>query len=63
MTLNNAKNVGLLDGGSEAGKFAVNTVGENLVAMTLPSQSDSSAKGKKTKKPKKPAKKTARKKK
>ncbi|SRR6266571_4495585 len=60
VTLNNAKNQGLLDSGSEAGKFAVNTVGENLVAMTLPSQSGSSAKGKK---PKKPAKKTARKKK
>jgi hypothetical protein len=63
MTLNNAKNMGLLDSGSEAGKFAVNTVGENLVAMTLPSQSDSTAKGKKAKKPKKLAKKTARKKK
>src|SRR5437899_2148892 len=43
MTLNNAKNMGLLDRSSEAGKFEVNTVGENLVAMTLPSQSDSSA--------------------
>jgi hypothetical protein len=63
MTLNNAKKMGLLDSGSEAGKFAVNTVGENLVAMTLPSQSDSSAKGKKRKKPKKPAKKTAKKRK
>jgi|ERR1700682_665326 len=60
ITLNNAKNQGLLDSGSEAGKFTVNTVGENLVAMTLPSQSGGSAKGKK---PKKPAKETARKKK
>jgi hypothetical protein len=59
-TLNNAKNLGLLDSGSEAGKFAVNTVGENLVAMTLPTQSGNSAK---SKKPKKPAKKTARRKK
>lgn len=63
MTLNNAKNMGLLDRSSEAGKFEVNTVGENLVAMTLPSQSDSSAKGKKPKKPKKPAKKAKKKKK
>ncbi len=60
MTLNNAKNQGLLDKGSKAGKFAVNTVGENLVVMTLPSQSDSVLKGKK---PKKSAKKTSGKKK
>jgi len=60
MTLNNAKNMGLLDSGSEAGRFAVNTVGENLVAMTLPTQSGISAKGKK---PKKRTRKTARRKK
>jgi hypothetical protein len=42
MTLNNAKNLGVLDQGSEAGKFTINSVGENLVAMTLPGQSDSS---------------------
>jgi hypothetical protein len=60
VTLNNAKNQGLLDRGSEAGKFTVNTIGENLVAMTLPSQSGGSAQGKK---PRKPAKKSARKKK
>jgi hypothetical protein len=35
-TLHNAKQSGLLDSGTEAGKFAINTVGENLVAMTLP---------------------------
>lgn len=35
-TLQNAKQRGLLDGGSETGKFTINTVGENLVAMTLP---------------------------
>jgi hypothetical protein len=63
VTLNNAKNLGLLDSGSEAGKFTVNTVGENLVAMTLPSQSDSSVTGKKPKKPKKPTKKIGKKKK
>jgi hypothetical protein len=63
MTLNNAKNQGLLDSGSEAGKFAINTVGENLVAMTLPGQADSPAKTEKPKRPGKPAKKTPRKKK
>jgi hypothetical protein len=35
-TLNNAKQQGLLDSGTERGKFTLNTVGENLVAMTLP---------------------------
>lgn len=45
ITLNNAKKLGLLDSGSEAGRFAINTVGENLVAMTLPSGPDSSARG------------------
>jgi hypothetical protein len=54
MTLNNAKNLGLLDKTSE-GKYTINTVGENLVAMALPSQSRGSAKGKK---PQKPTKKT-----
>lgn len=34
-TLNNAKNAGYLDN-AERGKFRINTVGENLVAMTLP---------------------------
>lgn len=33
-TLRNAKNLGYLDGGSP-GEFAINSVGENLVAMTL----------------------------
>lgn len=44
LTLNNSKKQGLLDKGSERGKFALNTVGENLVAMTLPGQSNGSAK-------------------
>lgn len=35
MTLNNAKNLGYLDS-PERGQFRVNSVGENLVAMTLP---------------------------
>src|SRR5579883_1211586 len=50
MTLNNAKNQGLLDKVSE-GKYEVNTVGENLVAMTLPGEPP------KATKPKKPTKK------
>lgn len=61
-TLNNAKNQGLLDSGDEAGKFAINTVGENLVAMALPSQPDGSAKGRKLKKAKKLGRKTGKKK-
>ena len=35
MTLNNAKNLGYLDAPAR-GQFQINTVGENLVAMTLP---------------------------
>lgn len=35
-TLRNAHMLGLLDKGDEKGTFCVNTVGENLVAMTLP---------------------------
>ena len=35
-TLNNAHKLGLLDRGQERGTFVINTVGENLVAMTLP---------------------------
>jgi len=35
MTLNNAKNQGYLDS-SERGMFRISSVGENLVAMTLP---------------------------
>ncbi|MEJ0090816.1 MAG: hypothetical protein WDM80_13870 [Limisphaerales bacterium] len=37
-TLNNAHSTGLLDRG-KTGEFAVNAVGENLVAMTLPATS------------------------
>jgi hypothetical protein len=36
MTLNNAHAKGLLDRGSVRGKFVINSVGENLVGMTLP---------------------------
>lgn len=63
MTLNNAKNLGVLDSGSEKGRFTINTVGENLVAMTLPGHVDGSVKSNKPKKPRKPAKKAVRKKK
>ena len=35
-TLRNAHAYGLLNKGSEPGKYIINTVGENLVAMTLP---------------------------
>lgn len=37
LTLNNAKNLGYLDSAGR-GSFRINTVGENLVAMTLPGQ-------------------------
>lgn len=63
MTLNNAKNQGLLDSGSERGRFAINTVGENLVAMTLPGRPESPAKAERSKKPGKPKKVTPGKKK
>lgn len=36
VTLNNARRDGFLDRAGERGKFSINTVGENLVAMTLP---------------------------
>jgi hypothetical protein len=35
-TLVNAQHAGLLDKGSERGTYVINSVGENLVAMTLP---------------------------
>lgn len=49
-TLNNAKNSGYLDSAAP-GEFSINTVGENLVAMTLPG--DGSATTVSTKKKKK----------
>lgn len=39
VTLNNAKKAGYLDSGGR-GEFSVNSVGENLVAMTLPGGAD-----------------------
>lgn len=41
-TLNNAKAAGYLDGAAP-GEFTINSVGENLVAMTLPGGADTSA--------------------
>jgi len=38
-TLRNAHNLGLLNKGSESGSFAINSVGENLVDVTLPGDS------------------------
>ena len=49
VTLNNAKILGMLDSGSEPGKFVINTVGENLVAMILPGSSDRSSKPRRSK--------------
>lgn len=42
VTLNNAKAAGYLDAIAR-GEFAINSVGENLVAMTLPGSADASA--------------------
>jgi len=41
-TLNNARQLGLLDSAGR-GLFSINSVGENLVAMTLPSTSENAA--------------------
>lgn len=42
VTLNNAKGAGYLDS-SSPGDFTINSVGENLVAMTLPGGADAPA--------------------
>jgi hypothetical protein len=55
-TLNNAKNQGYLDSAGP-GEFSLNTVGENLVARTLPPKEGSKKSGKKGDKRKKTAKK------
>lgn len=60
VTLNNAKAAGYLDGAAP-GEFTINSVGENLVAMTLPGgaetvakkKSGAKARGKKNSAPKK----------
>ncbi len=58
-TLNNAHRLGLLDRGSGAGKFRINSVGENLVAMALPEskETESAIKPRKSIRKKKKAKK------
>lgn len=43
-TLRNAHNAGLMDKGSAPGRYRVSTVGENLVAMTLPMNKNSNGK-------------------
>jgi hypothetical protein len=55
-TLNNAHKLGLLDRGSEKGTFIINSVGENLVAMTLPDGGTPKKSGKKKASKKKGAK-------
>jgi hypothetical protein len=42
-TLNNAHTLGLLDRGSEKATFTINSVGENLIAMTLPGEGKNDA--------------------
>jgi hypothetical protein len=53
MTLTNAKNQGYLDS-AERGQFRINSVGENLVAMTLPGGASSERKQKRDRGSKKP---------
>ena len=48
-TLNNAKAAGYLDG-TTPGEFAINSVGENLVAMTLPGTPNGGARNQQKKK-------------
>jgi len=67
-TLQNAKNAGYLDSGSERGGYILNPVGHNLVAHTLPTSEANSSTGtpkprrKKTAKPKPKKKSTGKKK-
>jgi hypothetical protein len=51
-TLNNAKSLGYLDGNTP-GEFSINSVGENLVAMTLPGTPEGGGKVKRTRRAKK----------
>jgi hypothetical protein len=61
-TLRNAHQVGLLNKGNETGSFTINSVGENLVDVTLPGDGASISRSKTKKKQKKKAKKKAAKK-
>jgi hypothetical protein len=49
ITLHNAAKRGYLDKGSERGAFKINTVGENLVAMSLPTPNGADTTSKKAK--------------
>jgi hypothetical protein len=53
-TLMNAHNMGLVDKGPEKATFVINTVGENLVAMSLPDNGASGSKQKVAKKSARP---------
>lgn len=54
-TLRNACSRGLLDKADGKGEYAINTVGENLVAVTLPGAEDKPVRKRRTVKAKKPA--------
>lgn len=60
-TLMNAHTMGLLDKGSEKATFVLNTVGENLVAMTLPSEGKDPVKPRRSRKVEKAKKNASRK--
>jgi hypothetical protein len=60
VTLNNAKSLGYLDSNSP-GEFSINSVGENLVAMTLPGTPEGGGKAKRPKRAKRAKKKSGRK--
>ena len=60
-TLMNAHNLGLLDKGPDKATFAINSVGENLVAMILPGDQNSTARSAKKRTRKKVAKGAAKK--
>ena len=55
-TLRNAHGLGLLDKGGSSGLFTINSVGENLVAMTLPRKAGEKPPATKAKKPRAPKK-------
>lgn len=57
-TLSNAHRLGLLDKGSESGSFAINSVGENLVDVSLPDSNSGIPRTKTKKKRKKKARRT-----
>ena len=60
-TLSNAHTLGLLDKGSEKATFTINSVGENLVAMTLPGDGTTTTKQRGKKRAPKKARKSSKK--